>query len=317
MATVEEIGRDLLASIGTDAGLPLVARWIDNRYKQLVSRVRFRHLRQVGELQMPAIVDAGTVTIERDSTAVAGDSDTTWATSPGADDHEYWYLRASTAWYKVASVTDDDTLTLATAFSEDDVEETSYKLVRRYHPLDSNARWLGDFVHDRTRLPLAKRSVEELNIIAPGRVLVDSYPWIVAQDGVDSNNYLRVEIYPPPDESELIHYVFWDLPSALIISSTIPAQIDGYVLKEGALIDAYRHEKAQALRAGNIEAAAVWRNDEMAQNAKWERAIQEACRTDRGDDDVSLILQLSRKGTRRGDVYRTAHDVVAERAWGG
>lgn len=315
MATVGEIGRDLLASIGTDAGLPLAAKWISNRYVQLVSRARFRHLRQIGELTMPAIVNDGTVTITQASTTVTGDTDTTWATSPATGDHEYWYLLVGNVWYKVASVTDDDTLVLDTAFAGDSVEEVTYRLVKRYHPLDAAARWLGDFVHDRLRLPLAKRSIEELNIIAPGRPITGAYPRIVAQNGVDSNGYVRVEIYPPPSDPEIIRYAFWDLPTALTISSTIPAQIDGYMLKEGALIDAYRHEKARSLRAGNVEAAAVWRNDENVQRTIWERTIQEACRTDRGEDDISLILQLARNAGGGGYEYRRARDIVASRSW--
>lgn len=315
MATVEEVGRDMLASIGADAGLPLAAKWISNKYVQLVSRARFRHLRQIGELSLPAIVSDGTVTITQASKTVTGDTDTTWATSPAVASHEYWYLLVGNVWYKVASVTDDDTLVLDTAFAGDSVEEVSYRLVKRYHPLDAAARWLGDFVHERLRLPLSKRSMAELDVIAPGRPIVGSYPYVMAQEGVDSNGYIRVEFYPPPTDSEIIRYAFWDLPTALTISTTIPPQIDAHVLKEGALVDAYRWMKAGALRDGNVEAAAVWRNDENVQRTIWEKHIQEACRTDRGEDDISMILQLSRNAGGAGYEHRRARDIVHDRSW--
>jgi hypothetical protein len=319
MDTVEEIARDLLGSLAADAGVPTAAKWIGNRYKELVSRVRFRHLREIGELQMPAEVTAGTVSATRDSTTVTPNAtaQAAWLTSPGVASHEYWYIKISSAWYKVASVDAlAATLTLATAFSEDDVSAGSYSLVKRYHALDSNARWLGQFIHTRLRVPLdGPMPHEAFEIRYPGRTLTGHFPLAVAQVGVDSNNYPMVEIYPPPDESEIIHYVFWNLPTALTISSTIPAQIDGYILKEGSLIDAYRYEKARARRAGSFEEANSWRNDEFAQMTKWENFIQQAIRTDRGADDITMILQMFGSANRigTGDYPVDAHDYVTNR----
>jgi hypothetical protein len=39
--TTEVVARDLLASMNTDAGFLNAIKWIDYRYKQLCSRVRF------------------------------------------------------------------------------------------------------------------------------------------------------------------------------------------------------------------------------------------------------------------------------------
>lgn len=314
MATVEEIARDVVGSLGTDAGALLVAKWTDNRYKQLVSKVRPRHLRQVGELLLPAKVDDGLITTTRGSTGVAGDGDTTWATSPTTSPGEYWQFRASSVWYNISTVTDDDTITLATTFAETAVTDGSYTIIKRYHALDATARWLGRFVHTRLRKPLPVISLDQLDMDAPGRYLVGSYPNAVAQVGVDTNNYLKVEVYPPPENTEIIHYVFWDLPTTLTISSTIPLQVDPYVLKEGVLIDAYRYEKARALRRGNVDQAGIWRNDEKAQETTWRRAMQDAARTDRGVDDITLLLSLGRPVG--GYEQRTAHDMVYDRTWG-
>lgn len=314
MATVEEIARDVIGSLGTDAGALLVAKWTDNRYQQLVSKVRPRHLRQVGELLLPAKVDDGLITTTRGSTDVSGDSDTTWATSPTTSPGEYWQFRASSAWYDISSVTDDDTITLSTAFAEEDITEGPYSIIKRYHALDATARWLGRFYHTRLRKEIPVVSLDELGLEAPGRYLVGSYPALVAQVGVDTSNYLKVEVYPPPENTEIIHYIFWDLPTTLTISSTIPLQIDPYVLKEGVLIDAYRYEKARALRRGNVDQAGIWRNDEKAQETIWKRAMQDAARTDRGVDDITLILGL--RGPTGGYEQRTAHDIVHDRTWG-
>jgi hypothetical protein len=126
-----------------------------------------------------------------------------------------------------------------------------------------------------------------------------------------------IEVYPPPENSEIIRYIFWDMPTALTITSTLPLQIDPYIFKEGMLIDAYRYMKAKAILAGNLEAAAMYRNDEMTSMTKWEKFIQQAIKADRGVDDISLILQTARRGAWRGQGgdYRTAHDIVFDRAW--
>jgi len=309
MATVDELARDIIGSLALDEGYLLAVRWIDNRYKQLVSRVRFKHLRKIGEIQIPATYDTGTITTTRDSTAVVGVG-SAWNTTPGNGTQEYWSLKPSSAWYKIASITDDTNLVLATNFSEDAVAAGSYKLTKRYHPLDTTARWLGDFVLTRLRLLLGPPiPLEQLDREAPGRILTSQYPTTVAQIGVDSNGYVMVEFYPYSANSEIIHYVYWDLPTELAISSTIPPQIDPYILKEGALIDAYRYMKSKARMKGDHEGANSWRNDEFAQATVYERRIKEAVRTDQGSDDRTFILSMYGGHRRTGDIV-TARDHV-------
>lgn len=309
MATVDELARDLVGSLSLSEGYLIAVRWIDNRYKQLVSRVRFKHLRKIGEVQVPATYDTGTVAVTRDATAVVGTS-SLWATTPTVATHTDWWIKISSAWYRVASVASDTALTLATAFSEDTVTANSYSLVKRTHSLTANARWLGDFVLTRLRLNMGPPiPLEELDREAPGRVLTDHYPRRVAQIGVDSNNYLRVEFYPYSSKSEIVHYVYWDLPTELTITSTIPAQIDPYILKEGALIDAYRFLKAKARMNGEMDIANSWRNDEFAQETRWENRIQEAVQTDQGADDKSFILSMFGERYKFGDIV-TARDHI-------
>ena len=110
---------------------------------------------------------------------------------------------------------------------------------KRTHPLASTARWMGDFFLTRLRKRLNLVPLEALDLRAPGRSLVGNIPDTVAQVGIDSNGYPKVEIYPPPSKSEIIHYIYWALPTALTMSSTIPSVIEAYVLKEGVLIDVF------------------------------------------------------------------------------
>lgn len=312
MATVDELARDVIASIATDANALAAAKWIDNRYKEMVSKVKFRHLRQVGELVLPGVYDTGTVSLDRGDATVTGDSTQLSTDVTAAGGAEYCAFRVSNAWYGVSTPGSETTMELTSAFAEDDVDDGSYNLVKRYHPLESDARWVGEFYFTRLRRTLPVISLAELDIIAPGRTLAGHIPAYAAQIGVDSNSYLMYEVYPPPVDSEILHYIYWTLPTALTISSTIPPVIDAYTLKEGVLIDLYRFEKSKALRMGNIEQAAVWRNEEKTQMTIWKNAIGDAIRTSRGSDDITLILEMFRGvPTGRGE-QRTAHDYVTD-----
>ena len=309
MATVDELARDIVGSLSIAEGYLIAVRWIDNRYKQLVSRVRFKHLRKIGAVSIPATYNTGTLAITSGSTAVVG-TDSEWATTPTVATHTDWWIKPASAWYRVASVTDDTNLVLATAYSEDTITANTYTLVKRTHSLASDARWLGDFMLTRLRVNMGPpMPLEELDRMAAGRILTSQYPTKVTTIGVDSSFYIQVEFYPYSASSEIVHYVYWAEPTALTLASTIPAQIDSYVLKEGALIDAYRYLKSKARQAGQLEAANSWGNDEQRQETRWERRIQEAVRTDQGADDKSFIL--SHYGGRRGvGPMRTAHDYV-------
>lgn len=316
MATVSELVRDVLASAATDAGGIACAKWVDNRYKEMLATVKFRSHRVIGELSLPAVVptssEGSTVDATRGSTGITG-TDSTWATSPTTSPGDDWYFRARSAWYRIASVTSNTVLTLDSAFAEDDVDDGSYSIVKRYHSLASDARRLGTFVHSRLRTDLESISLDELNIIAPGRILVGSIPRYVAEVGTDSDGYKSVEIYPPPTKTELLYYVYWKQPTSLTVNGDIPQYIDPYVLKEGTLVDLYRFEKAASLRKGNVEAAATWANEEHKQRTRWRGMLKDARKADRGVDDVTLILDMmvnSRRG-RWPDITTAREDVLA------
>lgn len=288
--------------------MPACAKWLDNRYKELVARVRFRNLRSVGELSLPAIVTTGTITVTRGSTSVAGAS-TTFETEISAGTQEHYYFRTRSAWYKISSITNDTALVLASAFAESSVSAGSYEIVKRTHALASDARWLGEFVHPRIRRKIDTYSRDEFDIAFPGRTISGRWPEAVCQDGVDSNGYIKVELYPPPTNTELIRYVYWTLPTALTLASTIPAQIDDYVLKEGTMIDVYRAAKIMHIEKGNVEAAAVYANEEAKQRTIWERKILDAIRTQRGTDDITFILE-SFGGRRSASDIKTAREHI-------
>src|SRR5574342_657523 len=98
MATVEQVAREVLAAIDTQAGHLLAVQWVAERYRRLASRTRFRHLRRLGEVILPAAITAGTITTTQGSTTVTGDATAQAAWSNALVDR---MLRASVAWYRI------------------------------------------------------------------------------------------------------------------------------------------------------------------------------------------------------------------------
>ena len=72
--TLEDIARELIATVDADAGYLLGVQWLVKRYGQLATRTKLRHLRQVGQLSVPAPVSAGTITATRGSQVITGDA---------------------------------------------------------------------------------------------------------------------------------------------------------------------------------------------------------------------------------------------------
>ena len=307
MATVEDIVKDVQAISPNDSPTVAIARWLDNRYRELVSKVQFRHLRKTAELVLPATITSGTVTATRGSTTVTG-TGTTWATDPGTGDNAHHYIRIREAWYKIASVASDTSLTLSQAYSEASGSDVTYAIAKRTHSLNASVRWLGEFIFPRLRYNLVRMGLAELEITYPGRHQAQMYPTCWAQQGVDDDGTVTVEIYPPPRETELIKYTYWEIPNRLGFLDTIPNQIDPYVLKEGVLIDFYRHLMVLNLQNGSVEVGSLYMKAEMDQQKIWNRAILDAVKTQKAANDVSFALKYWKDSSIRD--IKTARDQI-------
>ncbi len=308
--TVGEVARSVLAALDTQAGHLLAAQWVADRYRRIASRVRFRHLRQVGELTIPAATTTGTVTVTQGSRTVTGDAtaQAAWAAlAPGT----YHFCISVAPWYAVESI--GTSLLLQSAYVEATSAGAGYTLVQRYVSLRDDVRWLGEFVHMRLGHRLTQMSLTEMDITYPDRARVGTRPDVYAEIGIDAQGRRLFEFYPYSTAAELIAYVYWSNPPTMVLGDELPAFLPEHVLKEGALIDAMRYEASQAMRAGKVEAAAYWRNEYRAQATSWERDILDLIRADRGTDDVSFILQLPRSGRRGVQDVRTAQDVILDR----
>lgn len=325
MATVEDVATLALSAVDVSAerpiGTPVVALWVMQRYRELTNRTRFRHLRRVGVLNIPAAINTGTVTATLGSTAVTADAAAqaaiTAAGGASAITDRFIRLSSNAVWYEIESYS-APTITLATPFTQDDITDSGFLILPRFQVLNSAARWLGTFVFPRRRRVLGMRSYMDYDRTAPERMLTSDGPWFVAEatnQPADTLNLgtagaKRVELYPYSLTEETVYYVFWAIPDALALTDTLPQEIDPYVLREGVLIDIFRYRASQAANAGRIEEAGYWRNESRAQSTSWEDQIREAAKADRGMDDVSFILHTSGLGTTWGRDIVNARDFV-------
>lgn len=230
MATIEEIAKEVIASVNSDAGYLLAVKWANSRYQQLVSRARFRHLRETGTID----ISAGGST---------------------------WDCPADLRWFGTV-VYDSDGSTLT-------------RVVQRV-------------------------TIEELDDWYPTRATASGGPRVYAEKGLNAGATAKqVEVYPtcPIAAGALLRLVYWEEPTALTLTSSLPFGIDDYIIREGILVDVMRWEAARSTRNGERDNALMWADRTKEQEMRWEMAILEAIRADRGDsDDLMLIEQKMRTG---------------------
>ena len=313
---VSDVATSVLAATASDAGLQLAVNWLNDRYKELVSRARMRQLRNYGSVFVPAPISAGTVNVTQGST-------TAILSTPLSGSAVGWTIRANIVWYVVvAQAGDNVTLTLDSAYSESSNAAAGYYLVQRYIPIQASARWISSVVHPRRRKRLREKPFEQFQSMAPARPLVAAFPWVWTEasryvEGFDISAILGatgqklIEIYPPSNIPETYGYVYWPVPNSFAITDTLPPEINEYQLREGILVDVWRYKSEQIAGKGNVELAGYYANREARQRTIWEAKIQEAQVTDAlYHNNVALEIDMfSDIGEYAGDITN-AHDWV-------
>lgn len=312
MATLESIAADVSAAVVNGPGYTFIAKWVQNRYYQWATRSKLKHLRQLGQLNIPAAITTGLATFTRDSAVVTFDA--TGGSAILANEVVGRYIRGSVVWYEILSRQSDGagnvSVLLKQPFAESSVTLGAYTIVSRYTPVDPRAAYLGtSFVHARRRRPLARLDMDQLNLQAPYRPLVGSAGPQYVAEGPEVNGVKTLEVYPYPAESEAIFYVYWQNPPELSLTEELSSNVKAYALKEGALIDLYRWKMSQALDKGAVEVAGFWRNEARAQETMWERYLSELIGADHGDEDGQMILKMLAGNSQLTEI-RTARDQV-------
>lgn len=309
---VEDIATSVLAAVDSDAGVELARTWISERYAEMVGKVRFRHLRRTFSLYVPANYTAGTVNVTQGSPTVVG-TGTAW-------DQTFVdrYFRYSIVWYRIAAVTPGtQTITLEAPVSEASNTAATYFIVQRYLKLPPDIRWIGEVTHPRLRTRLRNVSMSDFTYMAPSRQRVGPYPsyWAEGPDAPDKTK--QIEVYPPSNVDETYDGFGWPVPPPQALKDVVPPEIDSFVLREGALCDVYRYMSARALNQNppDINTAQVWDKKFIDQLQIWDAKIKEAAETDRGADDVSVVVWPYNivDGTSDYDSIQTAREWVWSR----
>lgn len=308
MPTLDSIAADTVAAIGSDSlGYPIVAKWVLARYQQLSTRVKLKHLRQLGQVNIPAAITTGLATFTRGSDRVAVDS--TAAAVLSASTVTGRYIRGGVIWYEIIGYS-ANTIFLKAPYAENTVTLGAYTIVSRFTPVDPRASWLGrSWVHARRRIPLSRTTMDALNLQAPYRPLVGSSGPFAVAEGPEINGVKTIEVYPYPATLEALFYVYWqDIPE-FSLTEELSARIKSYALKEGALIDCYRYLMNESLKKSEIDKAGFYRNEMRTQETKWEQYLRELIGADQGDEDGQFILKMTGSGYNAGEI-RTARDQV-------
>jgi hypothetical protein len=320
LVQIDDVARSVLAAIDSDAGVELAAKWISERYAEMVGKVRFRHLRRTFSLFVPANYTAGTVTVTTGSKTVTGVG-TAW-------DQTFVdrYFRFSIVWYRIAAVDpNSQTLTLENPVSESTVTlvppppNATYFIVQRYLTMPPDIRWVGEVTHPRLRCRLRNVSMSDLTYLAPSRQRVGPYPSYWAEGVNSREGFKQIEVYPPSNLPETYDVYGWPIPPPQELRDVVPPEIDSFVLREGALADLYRYNASRAMNKEppDIQAAEAWDKRFVDQLQIWDGKIKEAAETDRGADDVSVVVYPYDDDGRGGwsdfDSIQTAREWVWSR----
>jgi hypothetical protein len=315
-----------MAAVSTDAGLLRTVKWASERYRELTSQARFKHLRQMGELTIPAPLTTGTGSITPGSATVVGDAT---ASPVWTSDLIGRHFRAQRNWYQIIDVLPSATaaqLILASVYAESGLGTTGYKIVQRFTKMPPNLRFMGEFVHMRLGRHLPIRSSLAAARSNPSRRLVAFGPAFVVDVGADPESARRlVEFYPYPTQREQVVFTWYPISRDLRRSDVLPNEVDVALMKAGVLIDIYRYEMAKSQRAGSVEAAGLWRNEVRAQETYWDKKMEDMIRNDRATDDLTFLLNLRTEATVAGDTRlwfipgsEPGSDTTgSEQGWGG
>lgn len=328
---IQDIARQVVANTGLEGGFAMAAQWVGQRYTELCARAKFRHLRKIGQLYLPAPITTGACTITLDSPLVILDSVAsafcaTLNGTPFGLVGQWFRVFQAAVWYRISEVDSTNpgawTLTLETPYAMDNqsagffsqsntLSNLSFYIIPKFVDIAPDARQIGTMVLDGMYRVIRQLSEDQLNMMFPNRLEI-AYPpryWAEVGTDLDTTDMPKVvEFYPYPFSSATIHYTYWATPPTLGWADYIPPTIDTDVLRTGAMIDACRNRAGKERRLGNLEAARDWNNDAMRYETIFEHKTYRAIRNDRGVDDARFILANIRGSNRVAQDYDPVQD---------
>jgi len=325
MPTFEELARRAQGLTSMPVPMPLAVQWASDRVHELMGTRRVAILKRNLELSIPAPMGVGTsipvpglVTATRGSDRVIGDAAAraAWSTL-SATFPQGWFLRPRAAWYRVAGRT-STAIVLESPFAEQDVTLASYNLVQRYHPLPENVYQLdeGSFVLARIGLPLSFLSETELTQNYPHRWGIFtggmSIPRMVCEVEPGPGDIRQLEVYPYPNQSEMITYAAYILREDFGYADALPLGLEVQHILPGLMADFYSWAAAQADLPPDQKQLAL--NEKARSLTRWERAKESGlARLESNRMRGILLLGPASRTQRPTRGIRTAYDEVWSR----
>src|SRR5437773_10811603 len=325
MPTFEELARRAQGLTSFPVPMLLAVQWASDRVHELLGKRRVAILKRNMELSVPQPIGQGTpipppglVTATRGSDKVLGDdiAQAAWTALPDSFP-QGWFIRPKSAWYRIADRT-PTTIYLESPFAENSVTLASYNLVQRYHQLPKNVYQLdeGSFVLARIGLPLTFLNENELTLNYPHRWSIFtggmSIPRTVCEVEPGPGDVRQLEVYPYPNQSEMLTYAAYILRDDFGYSDQLPLGLEVQHILPGLLADFYSWAAAQADLPADQKGLAL--NEKARSLTRWENAKEAALlRLESNRMRGILLLGPASRTQRPTRGIRTAYDEIWSR----
>lgn len=291
---VEELARQVVADVNTDANYLMCIPWINDVYKEFVRKAHPSHLIDTGELNLLPYVTGGVVTTDRGSKIVTADADALAAwIAGGGNSIVGMHFRINAAWYEIVGI-DLVTgyLTLKSGFGEDSNTSNNYSIIKRFYSLPDDVRWISSLVQPGRPFPIEKVDREMLDRLYADRSIVSSFVDFWCDQGVDpETGGRRIEIYPPVKDYKMLIYAYSKLPQKLEADDYLPQFIDSDALKEGVKVYAFEYKAAKFADAGKVDLATFYLNWAGRQRTVWKGKLSSAILAESHGNVKNVILQ--------------------------
>jgi len=178
----------------------------------------------------------GTVSVTEGSATITG-TDTVWV--EGMVGRKFYCGNAT---YVISAFVSETELTLSTVYAGDTDGEATYKIYQDEYSLATDVEDILAVRQENYPQKLAKKGIEEMDRYYPQRNSF-GYPSIYSIVGYDSTDYIKIAVYPIPNQARNIYYRYKKRVTEMSADESTPIVPLRYrwVLVKGALYITAKH----------------------------------------------------------------------------
>ena len=299
LLSFEHLTEEACGLIGAFPPLPLVVQWASTLINELYRAKKMQHYKATNKnLYIPGVITTGLVSATRGSNTITGNTaaSNSWLSGQQFATDGY-SIRIKTVWYPIGDRQGVDLIIKPPAlFAEDNATAHSYVILKRYHKLDPDVESLDEHMtHARFGSPLPVITHDQMNMLYPARwtsyASSGGVPLHVAEVEVSVDQVRQVEVYPYPQQSELLYYDAWVKPPEYGYEDNIPQFINYSALLEGVKHKLYEY---QANHTTDIQMKQVMLNEKARQKTIWDKAKEELFLHESASHEGGIAVQLLR-----------------------